>query len=63
MTGFLLDTHVWIWLSLERHTLLSKTVQARLRRGTQKWISAISLWELSKLVEKKRITFSIPREF
>ena len=25
-----------------------------------KWISAISCWELAKLVEKKRIGFSIP---
>jgi len=25
-----------------------------------KWISAISCWELVKLIEKKRISFSIP---
>jgi PIN domain nuclease of toxin-antitoxin system len=56
----LLDTHVWIWVSVEDKTLLSGKAKRLLRQAGQKWISAISCWELAKLVEKKRIAFSIP---
>lgn len=60
MTALLLDTHVWIWLSLENKRFLSKKAQGAMSKAGQKWISAISCWELAKLVEKKRISFSIP---
>lgn len=60
MKDVLLDTHVWVWVSLEQQEHLSQKVQAALKKAKRKWISAISLWELSKLVEKKRIRFSIP---
>lgn len=55
----LLDTHVWIWLSVsqERLSLAAKKV---IHSTSEKWISAISCWELAKLVEKNRIGFSIP---
>ena len=56
----LLYTHVWIWLSLEKHESLSKKAKKALNSSDHKWISAISCWELAKLVEKKRISFSIP---
>jgi len=56
----LLDTHVWIWLSLEKSKSLSTKSKKAIDAAGHKWISAISCWELAKLVEKKRIGFSIP---
>ena len=56
----LLDTHVWIWLSLEKKKSLSAKSKKAINAADHKWISAISCWELAKLVEKKRIGFSIP---
>ena len=60
MKDVLLDTHVWIWVSVEHKTPLSGKAKRLLRQARQKWISSISCWELAKLVEKKRICFSIP---
>ena len=56
----LLDTHVWIWISIENENSFSKKAKKEISLADQKWISAISCWELAKLVEKKRISFSIP---
>ena len=60
MKDLLLDTHVWIWVSIEDKRSLSGKANRLIRQTRQKWISAISCWELAKLVEKKRISFSIP---
>jgi PIN domain nuclease of toxin-antitoxin system len=60
MTAILLDTHVWIWLSAKKQKLLSGTAKKVIKSTDQKWISAISCWELAKLVEQNRIGFSIP---
>ena len=60
MTDLLLDTHVWIWWSLEKKSSLSRKAKKAIDTAGQKWLSAISCWELAKLVEKKRIGFSIP---
>ena len=60
MKDILLDTHVWIWVSIEDKTLISRKARRLIQQARQKWISAISCWELAKLVEKKRIAFSIP---
>ena len=56
----LLDTHVWIWLSLETPKKLSARSKKAIHSADHTWISAISCWELAKLVDKKRIGFSIP---
>ena len=56
----LLDTHVWIWLSSGKNDLLSTKSKEAMNSSGHNWISAISCWELAKLVEKKRIGFSIP---
>jgi PIN domain nuclease of toxin-antitoxin system len=56
----LLDTHVWIWLSIGHRQSLSRQAQEILNGGNHKWISAISCWELAKLVERRRIGFTIP---
>jgi PIN domain nuclease of toxin-antitoxin system len=60
VTDLLLDTHIWIWLSVEKKTSFSRRAKKAIDSASQKWISAISCWELAKLVEKKRIGFSIP---
>jgi len=55
----LLDTHVWIWLSIGQMESLSPRAQRSIT-GRTRWISAISCWELAKLVERRRIGFTIP---
>ena len=60
MTDLLLDTHVWIWLSVKQYRSFSAEATRALESADRKWIAAISCWELAKLVEKKRIAFSIP---
>lgn len=60
MNELLLDTHVWIWLSMEDRKSLSARASKALQPPSLKFISAISCWELAKLVEKDRIGFSIP---
>jgi PIN domain nuclease of toxin-antitoxin system len=56
----ILDTHVWIWWSIMEREALSSQAREALEYAGQRCISAISCWELAKLVEKKRIGFSIP---
>jgi len=56
----LLDTHVWIWASVDERTSLSARSVRVIKEAKRKWVSAISCWELAKLVERKRIGFSIP---
>ena len=60
MKPVLLDTHVWVWLSIGDLSSLSAKARKLVAGGTQKWISAISCWELAKLVERQRIGFNIP---
>ena len=55
----LLDTHIWIWLSVSQDRF-SQAAKKTIHSTSKKWISAISCWELAKLVEKNRIGFSIP---
>ncbi len=60
MNTLLLDTHVWIWLSIEDNKSLSPKAITALREASLKCISAISCWELAKLVERGKIGFTIP---
>ncbi len=60
MSEVLLDTHVWIWLSIEAFDEISPKASRTIKKARRKWISAISIWELCKLTEKGRIAFSIP---
>lgn len=53
----LLDTHVWLWLMMGNEKL-SNSFKKAVDRNIENesiLISAISLWELGMLVEKKRI--------
>ncbi|MHB8068416.1 MAG: type II toxin-antitoxin system VapC family toxin [Desulfobaccales bacterium] len=60
MKPILLDTHVWIWLSIGDLSSLSTKARKAITPESPKWISAISCWELAKLVERGRIGFTIP---
>jgi len=61
---YLLDTHTWIWWHMNTQNLSQKV--KRLIRDTSKYdellLSAISPWEFSKLLEKKRIGISCDPE-
>lgn len=60
--GILLDTHTWIWLfngSTELSQAAIKKIDQAGSRG-EVFISAISVWELSILVAKERVTLSKP---
>ncbi|MGB7203159.1 MAG: type II toxin-antitoxin system VapC family toxin [Pyrinomonadaceae bacterium] len=57
----ILDTHVWVW-NVQGDKRLSKDQQELIRSHESKeiGISAISLWEVAKAVELKRLTLSRP---
>ena len=62
MKAFLLDTHVWIWYingSEELSKSSKKTINQALHDRTV-WLAAISLWEMSMLVKRKRIILEMP---
>jgi PIN domain nuclease of toxin-antitoxin system len=56
---YLLDTHAWIWWNSRPEALSQKALKL-IQRGEydELLLSAISLWEFSKLVEKKRLTLA-----
>jgi PIN domain nuclease of toxin-antitoxin system len=58
---YVLDTHVWFW-AMEMLERVPRKVQAVLFDETRAplGVSAISLWEMAKLVQKGRIRLSIP---
>lgn len=52
----LLDTHIWIWYSLE-NPRLSNTLQVAIaNEANELWLSPISIWEALILAEKGRLT-------
>ncbi len=60
MSRFLLDTNAWIWANMEPEKLSVKTrkLLSNPRSYKDLLLSAISIWEFSKLVEKRRIQIS-----
>jgi len=63
---YLLDTHVWVWWNMRPENLSRKA--KGLIAASQKYeeilLSAISVWEFCKLLEKKRIGISCdPRDW
>jgi PIN domain nuclease of toxin-antitoxin system len=51
----LLDTHIWIWKVGAPDKLKKRVADAIQDDGNELWLSPISIWELSLLVEKGRI--------
>jgi PIN domain nuclease of toxin-antitoxin system len=57
---YLLDTHTWIWWHMNPSKLSAKVKQLISKTGKldELLLSAISPWEFSKLIEKKKIGIS-----
>jgi len=58
--NFLLDTHIWLWMHLAPENLTSNVLGVLKDLKHQLWLSPISVWELSLLVEKRYINLVIP---
>ena len=56
-----MDTHIWLWAATEPHKLTSEVHRLLNSLETDRFLSPISLWELSVLVQKKR--FAIKEDF
>lgn len=54
----LLDTHIWLWIHLEAWKLTSEIHQSLASTHNELWLSPVSVWELTILLEKKRISLS-----
>lgn len=62
MTGFLLDTHVWIWyingnveLNKKARNLITEAIY-----NNSAHVAAISLWEIAMLEKRQRIILEMP---
>jgi PIN domain nuclease of toxin-antitoxin system len=53
---YLLDTHIWLWMLREPHKLSSLVHQTLHDPSNERYLSPISIWEVTVLLEKKRIT-------
>ena len=53
---YLLDTHIWLWMLREPHKLSSLVHQTLYDPSNERYLSPISIWEVTVLLEKKRIT-------
>jgi PIN domain nuclease of toxin-antitoxin system len=63
MSGWLLDTHVWLWYAEGDSEQLKPATIKRLddmRHGKGLWVSAISVWEVGVLAAKGRVQLSVP---
>src|SRR5262245_34522152 len=57
----LLDTHVWIWIA-QGNTIVSPKARRSIEHARSQehlLISPISIWEISMLVERKRISLDM----
>src|SRR5712692_2707896 len=51
----LLDTHIWIWSNVEAHKLSSEVMRELASPENERYLSAVSVWEVILLLEKKRV--------
>jgi PIN domain nuclease of toxin-antitoxin system len=57
-----LDTHAWVWWATEDRRL-SRRARETIERATRTdgvWLSAISIWEVAKKVEKGQLVLDRP---
>ncbi len=52
---FLLDTHIWLWSSLQPNRLSPRVARALDNPENELWLSPVSLWELRLLYDKGRV--------
>jgi PIN domain nuclease of toxin-antitoxin system len=53
--NLLLDTHIWIWNDTAPEKLTSEINRELANPGNQLWLSPVSIWEVTALLEKRRI--------
>jgi PIN domain nuclease of toxin-antitoxin system len=51
----LLDTHIWIWMTLEPARLSRRVARILENTENQLWLSPVSVWELLMLTQKARV--------
>ncbi len=51
----LLDTHIWLWSTLETHRLTRRVDKALTDPGNELWLSPVSVGELIVLLRKGRL--------
>ena len=64
-SGFVLDTHSWIWLcggSPHLSPAWADRLQQAVHQGLPLWIPVISVWELGMLVSKGRLNMTCSPE-
>ncbi len=52
----LLDTHIWLWSTLDRARLSNRLITVLENSNNELWLSPISLWEVLTLCQKQRLT-------
>jgi PIN domain nuclease of toxin-antitoxin system len=60
--SFLLDTHIWLWSLLDPDRLKPRVLGALGRQDGRLWLSPISVWELTVLVERERVELFMETE-
>lgn len=53
--NLLLDTHIWIWNDTAPEKLTSEINRELASPENQLWLSPVSIWEVTVLLEKRRI--------
>lgn len=56
----LLDTHIWLWSLLAPNRLGKRAARALESADNELWLSPVSVWELSVLVERGRVKLKLP---
>jgi len=56
----LIDTHIWIWWMNDSADLPGEAREFLDQRDAKPFVADISLWEVSMLVSKQRITLNVP---
>jgi PIN domain nuclease of toxin-antitoxin system len=52
---FLLDTHIWLWNSLQPNRLSPRVARELDNQENELWLSPVSVWELRLLYDKGRL--------
>jgi PIN domain nuclease of toxin-antitoxin system len=53
--NLLLDTHIWIWNDIAPEKLTSEITRELANLENHLWLSPVSIWEVTVLLEKRRI--------
>lgn len=53
---YLLDTHIWLWGSIQPNRLSSRVTKTLDDPQNELWLSPVSIWELTILCRKGRFT-------